>query len=543
MNLKLSINLETLTKFKTWFNGLNHIKLVFFISLFLSIAATWFCYVNDYILLYGDAESHLNIAKRVMHSITPGFAQLGGIWLPLPHIMLVPFVYFDFLWRTGLAGSIVSGLSFIVSSIFIYRTALLISKNKAAAFFAALIFMLNPNILYMQTTPMTEVPLIMFFLLSTYYFLRYLKESQRHIDLIFAALFGFLATITRYDGWFLVAVELGVLGLFYFPWKRFPRSIGEAFGVFKTRSWAKLEGIIFLFSTLAFFGIGLWFAWDFLILGDPLYFTNSEFSAKSQQNAFLEAGQLPAYRHLGVAALYYFITSLSNVGVFLLPTALVGFAYYLGNKLEKSRYLVGLIIFIIFIFNVFTLVVGQSVIYIPSLTPTTFGTNLFNVRYGLLMLPFAAIFISYLYYKIKIGGKALIIALFVLQFGLYGIGYSKVITFEDGWVGVSSAERPEAERWMKRNYDGGLVLLDDYARTISIVRSGIPMQNIIYIGNKPYWGDALEEPENQVKWIPLKAHDAVSKVLYEDPVMKERLYQNFDEVYSEKEIKIFKRKW
>src|SRR5882724_2671810 len=68
-----------------------------------AVAATAHSYLNDSIVAYGDAESHLNIAKRVVSSLTPGMAQLGGIWLPLPHILLVPFVYFDVLWRTGLA--------------------------------------------------------------------------------------------------------------------------------------------------------------------------------------------------------------------------------------------------------------------------------------------------------------------------------------------------------------------------------------------------------------------------------------------------------
>ena len=87
---------------------------------FLAAAlATLWSYSKDYIIAYGDAESHLNIAKRVVDSLTPGFAQLGGIWLPLPHIFLIPFVYFDWLWRTGLAGSIVSGIAFIISAIYI----------------------------------------------------------------------------------------------------------------------------------------------------------------------------------------------------------------------------------------------------------------------------------------------------------------------------------------------------------------------------------------------------------------------------------------
>jgi hypothetical protein len=37
-----------------------------------------------------------------------------------------------------------------------------------------------------------------------------------------------------------------------------------------------------LYGTLAFFGIGLWFLWGQLILGNALYFTQSQFSAAAK---------------------------------------------------------------------------------------------------------------------------------------------------------------------------------------------------------------------------------------------------------------------
>ncbi|MGH9651613.1 MAG: hypothetical protein ACRD3I_14240, partial [Terriglobales bacterium] len=48
-----------------------------------------FVYVlrRDELLLYGDAVAHLNIARRVFDSRTPGLLQLGTVWLPLPHLL------------------------------------------------------------------------------------------------------------------------------------------------------------------------------------------------------------------------------------------------------------------------------------------------------------------------------------------------------------------------------------------------------------------------------------------------------------------------
>jgi len=179
-------------------------KIVFTIAFILSVAAIELSLVNNWIISYGDAESHLNIAKRVVDSITPGFSQLGGIWLPLPHLLMVPFVFFDPLWRTGLAGSIVSGICFVVSCIAIYKLIFLVTQNRYASFFGFLVFALNPNILYLQATPMTEIPLITFFILSSYFFIKYLYFEDKFTSLIMAAFFGFLATLSRYDGWLLI---------------------------------------------------------------------------------------------------------------------------------------------------------------------------------------------------------------------------------------------------------------------------------------------------------------------------------------------------
>ena len=250
-------------------NGFSPELWVALISAVLACISTYFFYSHNLIVVYGDAESHLNIAKRVVSSLTPGMAQLGGIWLPLPHILLIPFIYSDWLWRTGLAGSIVSGGAFIIASVYIYQLGFLITKHKGASFIGALSFIANPNILYLQSTPLTELTLIVFFVLSTYYFLRFLLEDGDLFMLLIAAFFGFCASLSRYDGWALVMMEIGVLCLYYFPFrfKQLATAVKEK--SFRER-WNLLEGRVLLFATLGCFGIILWLGWGWLILGDPL---------------------------------------------------------------------------------------------------------------------------------------------------------------------------------------------------------------------------------------------------------------------------------
>src|SRR5438067_4886782 len=73
------------------------------------------------ILLYGDAVAHINIARRLFDSRTPGLLQLGTVWLPLPHLLMVPFLFSRFMWQTGIAGSIPSMLAYALSVIGVFR--------------------------------------------------------------------------------------------------------------------------------------------------------------------------------------------------------------------------------------------------------------------------------------------------------------------------------------------------------------------------------------------------------------------------------------
>src|ERR1700688_4641689 len=85
-------------------------------------AATW-CFGRGYVLYYGDAEAHLNIARRILDSRTPGPEQIGTVWLPLPHLLMAPFVMRDDWWRSGLAGIIPSAACFVLAGTFLFAAA------------------------------------------------------------------------------------------------------------------------------------------------------------------------------------------------------------------------------------------------------------------------------------------------------------------------------------------------------------------------------------------------------------------------------------
>src|SRR3954471_20752466 len=67
-----------------------------------------------------DAIAHVNKARGLWDNTTPGLKHLGSIWLPLQHVLIAPLTFFDILWTTGLAGSLVSAACFVGTAFFLY---------------------------------------------------------------------------------------------------------------------------------------------------------------------------------------------------------------------------------------------------------------------------------------------------------------------------------------------------------------------------------------------------------------------------------------
>jgi hypothetical protein len=121
----------------------------------MAAAVTWF-FRTGATLYWGDAEAHLDIARRVIDSRTPGWPQLGTTWLPLPHLLMLPLVRNDWLWQTGLAGGIVSAFCMTLAATFLFTAMRRVFASSLAGWAAAAVFLLNPNTLYLGSIPMTE---------------------------------------------------------------------------------------------------------------------------------------------------------------------------------------------------------------------------------------------------------------------------------------------------------------------------------------------------------------------------------------------------
>jgi hypothetical protein len=163
-------------------------------------------------LSHYDAKGHLVVARRIIDSLTPGWQQIGAVWLPLPHLLNTFPVQVDAWYRTGFSAVVISMASFVVMAGAIAAIVVRATGSIAGAFVAAAIAGLNPNVLYIQSTPMTEVLLFAFVLAAIERLARWAESpSPRRMRQAGLALAG--ACWTRYEAWPITVAALALTGL------------------------------------------------------------------------------------------------------------------------------------------------------------------------------------------------------------------------------------------------------------------------------------------------------------------------------------------
>jgi hypothetical protein len=317
-------------------------------------------------------------------------AQLGSVWLPLPHILMVLTIWNDFMWHSGLSGAIQSMISFVATGYLIYRILEKLKVGMIGRLAGVAIFITNLNILYLQSTAMTELLLIFTMTIAVYELLNY-HETDSILNLVKVAFWIMLSTLIRYDGWFLFLMS----------------AILVSYHGFRNGGIKKAEGIFILFCSLAGLGIFLWVVWNAAIFKDPLYFAFGPYSAHAQQLQLADAGVLITQKNWGQSISTYWYAMIYNSGTFTVLLSFVGACILLVNKKVSSTIrLASLALLAPLIFNIIALYFGFSVLFIQGLN----GNTWFNVRYGVMMVPSIAIFVGVLIDKLK-SSRWLIISL------------------------------------------------------------------------------------------------------------------------------------
>jgi hypothetical protein len=488
----------------------------FVIACIASIAATWYFFQQNQILIYNDAASHLGMARLVYDSAKPGFGQLGGVWLPLPHLLLIPFTAIDSLWQTGLAGACVSMPCYIITALYIFLTVRKLTGNSVASFVGALVFILNPNVLYLQATPLTEPLAAATMTAASYYFVLWLKDDKP-TNLILLAAATFLGTLTRYDGW---ALFMGIFALVPF------------ISLIKYRKRHRVEANVIVFTLLGCLGIGLWLLWCQLIFGDPLYFQRSVYSAQSQQQGFIASNTLYTYHNVGESIRFFIGLALASVGPGIFALSLIGLFVFVWRRRFSLDLLVALVFLIPFGFYIFSLFAGQIVIYLPGYVPADSPKQFFNTRYGMAVIPTIALFLGVYAAELSSTGSKWLkrfsptrrisyrtfvpgafSAIIVLQSVL--VGMVGIVSLQDGQYGMSCSPPQKIITYLAAHYDGEPVLIDTFTAPNAwaiAARIGIHLKNYIYQGSGAVWDQALEDPAAHVNWVLLNPYSTLDEV-------------------------------
>ncbi len=470
----------------------------FVVACIVSSASCWYFFQHHQLLLYNDAISHLRIARRVFDNTPPGLAQLGGVWLPLPQLLMLPFVWNDYLWRTGLAGSFPAMFCYLVTVVYLFLAARRLTQDSSASFVGTLLFILNPNILYLQTTALSEIVCIATSVMACYYFLAWTQDDHPKY-LVGVAAGTFLATLSRFDGWGLLLALLVLL---------------VVLGWSKRQHLAQIEGTLIVFVTLAGLGIGLWFLWCGVIFGDPLYWHHYLYGNDLATRYY-------TYHNLWQSISVYIILSLKTVGPILFVLAAIAIVIFVFRR-RLAPDMFGAMAFLTpFVFYILICYFGQDTIFLPGVGPANTSRFLWNVRFGAEIVAPAALFLATLaqgwsisisaHIRPLIGQIVLVIAI-VLQTIL--TAYGGIISLQDGQYGFSCAPIAPITIYLAQHYDGGRILEDANAFLVTESEAGIDLKNTIYEGSTELWKKALNDPASMVEWImvsPDAPNDPIAK--------------------------------
>lgn len=453
----------------------------------ISVYSFIFYYENGLGLAYNDARSHLDIGRRVVEGLKPGLAQLGSVWLPLPHILMVLTIWNDFMWHSGLAGAIVSMISFVFTGILIYKFLEKLQVGNIGKIVGVAIFVANINILYLQSTAMTELLLIATMTAAVYELLCWF-EKDNILNLLKAAFWIMLSTLNRYDGWFLFMFSAAIIAIY----------------LFKKKGYKTTEGTIIMFCSLAGLGIALWLLWNLAIFGDPFFFAFGPYSAHAQQEQLAEAGVLPTKGDWLFSSKVYLYALAYNSNAFISILGAIGsIILWFDKKVKGALKIASTALFAPLLFNILALYLGHSVLYIQGLS----GDTWFNVRYGIMMMPSIAIFIGFMVDRLK-PYRYLLIGLmcFVLFFTFYGYD---AVTIDDARVGSSQKNVSEVSGWLHEHAKDqeGFILISAASHDAIIFSSGLPMSRFIHEGTGLYWETATLVPDKWARWIIMRTND------------------------------------
>ncbi len=494
----------------------SEVRLLAWLATCVSILAFLFYYQRNEILLYGDAVAHINIARRVFDSKTPGLLQLGTVWLPLPHLLMVPFLVSKQLWQSGAGGSIPSMAAYVFGVIGVFRLVRgTLSESvyhegpareapartgpaRLAAWVAAVIFALNPNLIYMQSTAMGETLYLAFFIWAVVFFSDWARGETKALTKCGLCLAA--ACLTRYDGWFLAVAMVGVVLLHLI---RTGNRAGKSISTSGSRT------IVIRFLLIAAAAPALWLAYNAIIYRNPLEFENGPYSAQAIERRTQTNGTPghPGSGNLLLAGRYFVKSAEANVAQsewlqriwIFLAIAGIGAAILAATRYQAfvggtaAMWLSLLFLLIPLPFYALSIAYGGVPIFIPYWWPFTH----YNVRYGLQLLPAFSVALALLVFlivrlqvlksRIRLVCSVAVLAIVLASYA--SIWQSTPICLREAQVNMRTRNQLEAQLsvWLQKMSPDSTLLMYLGDHVGALERAGMPLRNTINEGNHRVW--------------------------------------------------------
>jgi hypothetical protein len=448
-----------------------------------SAAAVWFFYAHGWLSYYGDAEAHLNTARRILDSRTPGYDQIGRIWLPLPHLLMVPLARVDSLWQNGLAGAIPSAICFVIAGAFLFAAVRRVFDSSAAAIAALVLFAANPNLLYLQSTAMTE-PVFFACLMALLYFSVRFGQTRGWGAAIGAGVAACLGALTRYEGWFLIPFVAAY---------------------FLLRATKHRLAVAALFSLVASIGPLWWLAHNWWLTGDFWDFYRGPGSPLAIQHY----AAYPGHGDWRAAWLYFRTAAQLSVGPGLLWAGMAG----LVASLVKRAFWPVLLLALPAVFYLWSMHSAASPIFVPTLWPNSY----YNTRYGLTVLPLLAFAAAGL---VAIAPRRAQTAFAVVVIAS-GTASWLLHPSPENWVTWKESQENsdgrrqwtrEAAEFLKPRYVRGSGIITSFGDLTGIYREmGIPLHETLTEMNVLPWEAAVRRPDLFLweEWAVVRGGDLV----------------------------------
>ena len=484
------------------------------LAIFVSVFSFLFYYRHGDVLLYGDAVAHINIARRVFDSRTPGLLQLGTVWLPLPHLLILPFIVSKQMWQSGAGGSIPSMAAYVlgVPGVFrLVRAALsrdgeVDGETSLGAWAAAILYGANPNLIYMQATAMGESLYLAFFIWSVVYFAEFVRPADgdsKHRSLTKCGICLAAACLTRYDGWFLAGILVVCAVAASPPFSSLragvlPKDTRDGAPRFMVPSSPR---VLLKFVLLAATAPMLWLAYNAAVYRNPLEFANGPYSAKAIEQKTATVN--PARGNLLAAGSYFLKAAELNTGeagwqgrlwlaLALLGTGVAGFS---------GRGRVSLLLWAPLPFYALSVAYGSVPIFVPPWWPFSH----YNVRYGLQLLPAFGVFvplgISFIVQaaakipRVEVSwrrwaGAATLLSVLVLAVASYGaIWRADPICYREAAINARGrvALDGQVAGWLKSLPADSTLLMYLGEHVGALEQAAIPLRRVINEGNHRVW--------------------------------------------------------